>query len=336
MLTRGYFIGEIIDAFSDIAGQISTRGLVGLNDLSKHAEDFFKVVLNHLWNLSLVNLNEERSNAPGLDLGDEHAGIAFQVTAERTSAKVKDTLAKISADQLAIYPRVRVLIIGHRQISYTLDDAQCARVKFTPDDIWDVDTLCKRCMDLQIDVLQSLYNHVRSELARVRIELEVPDADGNYPTNVADFIEAIPKPRMSDLTKFNSFLKESGMAEPIDKTRKTFTKFSANLAKLPRITREFLTVMIERREIGATDHVEINADKLKRISRYPDIEGELRVLRNYDFVWLDEPSEEGDSYHWRISFPGTSSDFEPLFLDYVETNNIPLNKPLVSLDFSAF
>src|ERR1019366_3338235 len=47
-----------------------------------------KVTLNYLLNSSLVNLNDERSNAPGLDLGDEHEGIAFQVTAEKTSAKV--------------------------------------------------------------------------------------------------------------------------------------------------------------------------------------------------------------------------------------------------------
>jgi hypothetical protein len=51
--------------------------------------------------LSLVNLNENRSNAPGLDLGDEANGIAFQVTAERTSAKVNETLAKLTAAQIA-------------------------------------------------------------------------------------------------------------------------------------------------------------------------------------------------------------------------------------------
>ena len=65
MLTRGYFIGEIIDAFSSVAVQVSTQGRVGLDDLSKHAEDSFKTVLNYQWDLSLSNLNEERSNAPG-------------------------------------------------------------------------------------------------------------------------------------------------------------------------------------------------------------------------------------------------------------------------------
>src|SRR5260370_18393433 len=162
MLTRGYFSGEIIDSFSDIAAQVSTRSRLGLNDLSIHAEEFFKVALNLLLDLSLINLNNERSNTPGLDLGDQQAGIAFQVTAERSSAKVKDTLAKLPVQQIATYPKIRILIIGHKQSSYTLNDSQCARTGFTVDDIWDVDTLCKLCMDLQIHVLQSLYNHVRS------------------------------------------------------------------------------------------------------------------------------------------------------------------------------
>lgn len=342
MLTRGYFIGEIVDALSDVAGQVSTRGRLGLTDLNKHAEDFFKTILNHLFSYFLANLNEDRSNAPGLDLGDESNGIAFQITAERTSAKVNDTLKKLTDEQIAAYPKIRVLMIAGRQSSYTLDPAQCTRVGFREDDIWDIDVLCKRCMDLQIDVLQSVYNYVRTELARVKIELEIPDADGKYPTNIADYIESVSKAQMSDLLKFNRFLEEAGLGESVEKTREVFAKLATNLAKLPRITREFLAVMVERREtehrrgIGGGDHVEINADKLDRISRYPDRHGELRVLGAYSFVYLDEPSHRGESAYWRISFPGTPSVFTLLFLEYAETNNIALNRPLVSLDFSGF
>src|SRR5258708_17093339 len=95
---------------------------------------------------------------------------------------------------------------------------------------------------------------------------------------------------MADLENFNSFLEKAGLSEPIETTRQIFTELSSNLAKLPRISREFLTIMIERREterrggIGASDYIEINADKLERISRYPDRDGELRALGSYHFV----------------------------------------------------
>jgi hypothetical protein len=192
MLTRGYFIGEIVDALSDIAGHVSTRNRLGLTDLNRYAEDFFKTILNHLYALSLRNLNDERSNAPGLDLGDETNGMAFQITAERTSVKVNETLKKLTAEQIATYPKVRVLMIAGKQSSYTLDANQCTRVGFTMDDIWDVDVLCKRCMDIQIDVLQAVYDYIRTEIARVRIELEIPDSEGNYPTSLATYIPMNP------------------------------------------------------------------------------------------------------------------------------------------------
>ncbi len=341
MLTRGYFIGEIIDALSDVAVQVSTRNRLGLTDLNRYAEDFFKTILNQLYKLSLRNLNDERSNAPGLDLGDHANGIAFQITAERTSAKVNETLRKLTADQIATYPKIRVLMIAGKQSSYTLDADQCARVGFTTDDIWDIDVLCKRCMDLQIDTLQAVYDYIRTELARVKIELEIPDSEGNYPTNLAAYIEAVPKPQMSDLTTFSRFLEDAGHAAPIEKTRETFTDLSKSLARLPRITREFLAVMIERREPLRrrrwTTDIEINADKLERIAaRYPDHTGELRVLKSYGFIDIDESGHANESHHWRIRLPGMDSDFQMWFFEYIEEKGIALNRVLVSLDFSAF
>lgn len=340
MLSRGYFIGEIVDALSEVSAQASTRGRLGLTDLHKHAENFFMTILNLAYSYSLSNLNEERSNAPGLDLGDPTNGVAFQITTERTSQKVNHTLGKLTSEQIKAYPKVRILMIGGKQSTYSLDKELCEEVSFTEADIWDTDVLGKRCMDLPIDVLQSIYNHIRAEIARVRIDLEIPDAEGNFPTNIADYTEAIAKPRMSDLTKFNAYLGVDGDREPIETTRAALEALSKNLAALPRITREFLAVMIERRETedrpGRRGDIEINADKLERISRYPDFEGELRVLSSYGFVHLDEPTESGESHYWQIRFPGTPGDYELFILDYIEKHDIALNGPLVSLDFTAF
>lgn len=342
MLTRGYFIGEIVDALSDVAGQVSTRGRLGLTDLNKHAEDFFKTILNHLLSLSLANLNAERSNEPGLDLGDKIKKVAFQITATRTSAKVNDMLKKLSDEQIKTYTKIYVLMVAGKQSSYTLDATLSARASFDKDDIWDINDLGKLCMDLPVDVLQAVYNHVRSELARIKIELEIPDADGKYPTTLADFIEAIPKPQMSDFTKFNKLLEDEGLGENLEQTRKSFATLTAALAKLPRITREFLVMLIERREterrrpIGGNDHVEINADKLVRISRYPDNDGELRVLDSYGFVLFDEPDEPGESAYWRVLLPGLELEGFLALLEHTETIGIPLSRPLVALDFSDF
>ncbi|UPK26558.1 hypothetical protein [Bradyrhizobium sp. 195] len=250
-------------------------------------------------------------------------------------------MAKLTQEQLDAFPTIKVLILGSKQGSCTLDPDQCAPTGFKEEDIWDIHILCKRCMDLPVDVLQTLYNHVRAELARVRIELEIPDENGRFQTNVADYIEAIPKPRMSDLSKFKAYLRAEGLDDLTGKGEADFKRVSENLAKLARITREFLTMMIERRETeqrrGSTWHgMEINVDRLDRISSYPDSEGEVRLLREYNFIDLSDPDDENDSRYWYIYFAGTSEGFEYELVDYAKQNGIPLARPLVNLDFSEF
>jgi hypothetical protein len=55
---------------------------------------------------------------PGLDLGDSQNGWAFQVTAVKTSAKIKETLEKITPEQRKQYPNVRIVVIRKKQGSY--------------------------------------------------------------------------------------------------------------------------------------------------------------------------------------------------------------------------
>lgn len=340
MITRGHFIGEIVDTLSDISGQVQMRGKLGLTDLNIFLEDFFKTTLNHVVSLTLENLNSERSNFPGLDLGDKTNGWAFQVTSDKSSSKINETLKKVGRNQIRDFPNIKVLIIGAKQNSYSLDEALCKKVGFVEDDIWSVETLCKRCMDLPIDKLQMLYNHVRSESARIKIELEIPDEDGKFPTSAVNFFEAIPKAKLSKFKKFYKYIEVDEMEESVADVKAAFQHLSNLLSKLPRITREFYSLMIGRREQDSNGSfrgsLEINADKLHRISSYPDHEGELRLLQAYGLIDFDEPEHRNSSGSWRICFPETFDGFGVSVIEYAESNSIPLARPLVNLDFSDF
>ena len=107
MLTRGHLIGQIVDDLAGIAAQAKQRARLHLFDIHTHVENFAKEVLNRVLNLGLSNLNAEHSNNPGLDLGDATKGWAFQVTADKSGAKVKETLENIDEDQRARYPNIR-------------------------------------------------------------------------------------------------------------------------------------------------------------------------------------------------------------------------------------
>lgn len=55
---------------------------LGFTDLNKISEGFVLELFRELFSLpALRDLNEEQENFPGLDLGDDTKGIAFQVTA---------------------------------------------------------------------------------------------------------------------------------------------------------------------------------------------------------------------------------------------------------------
>ena len=65
MISRGHFIGEIIDLLGDISSQVTNRCSVGLFDLNRLIEDVFKDLLNIILEKNLINLNMSTA-IPGL------------------------------------------------------------------------------------------------------------------------------------------------------------------------------------------------------------------------------------------------------------------------------
>ena len=274
MITRGYFVGEIIDNLIGISHQADNRCKLGLTDMNKYLEDFIKEVLNIVLSINLVNLNQDRSNEPGLDLGDEFAKLAFQVTSQKSSAKVNETLMKLTAEQLKTYEKIKVFVIGTKQKAYTLEPTLCASCKFTEEDIWDISDLCRKTIDLSLEVLQTLHNYVKSGVVRVKIELEIPDIEGHYPTGMTDYIEKIPKPNLGDCKKYHEYheKKHKNFDSNLEEVQADFKKLSIKLARLPRITREFYAFLLERRDpearsavMGGREAYLFNYDRLKRI-----------------------------------------------------------------------
>lgn len=343
MITRGYFIGEIIDELAGIAYQVESRCALGLTDLNIFLENFFKEILNKVMGINMQNLNTERSNAPGLDIGDNLSKVAFQITSQKTSAKINETLKAVLAKGATDYDQILICIIGHKQKSYTLDSGLCKKMAFSEENIWDMNKLCKMVMDLPIGVIQSLHHYIKQEMVRVKVELEIPDTDGKFPTSVLEQIESIPKPIMSDFKIYYSFHKTQHpeWKLTLEDVQKDFEIFCQDLLRLPRITREFYAFLLERRdgawhETGASPFFRFNHDRLKRICHYPDTDGEIRLLAEHGFVDMNEPDRDGESPYVRIFAKASSFYFLFDFIDFIETTGIGLQKPIVHLNFGSF
>lgn len=348
MITRGHFIGEIVDELSIISEQVRLRNKLGMTDLSVIVENFFRDLLNAVFDCELENLNQNRSNEPGLDLGDKNKddGFGIQVTSNASSDKVNKTLAKITSDQAKIYKKIIVFVVGKRQTSYTLDDELVEKYKFVQDNIWDVDTLARQVVSLEIDKLQKVHRIVRANTVRLKIELEVPDDDGNFPTSGFDQWEQRATPRPGTGVPYTMFFNsEYGNLneEQIFAIQKEIANLANRLTRLPRITREFFAILFERRERGdsrrgftgiAMQHLLMS--KVKREFKGDDLNGELEILRHAGFLFIE--CEDQEEYGPPEIFIKISHNEDLLggFVEFVEHNKLSFRKVIGEADLSAF
>ncbi|WP_447873428.1 SMEK domain-containing protein [Serratia fonticola] len=366
MITSGYLIGQIIDELSDIAQQAKIRNKLGYTDLSVFVEDFFKVILNETFGFSLLNLNRTKANEPGLDLGDKKNRIAFQVTTNKASNKVIHTLIKITPEQRDAYDCFKVLIVGDKQDKYDAvitalenrtdtDDSSeenekkiHEKIMFEPStDIIDLTDLVREIVALDITNIQNIHTLVQNQTAKVKIELQVPDIEGNYPTSGYDFWESLPEPELGDGSRFAAWELEqiqsdrAPSADEIKAVRNDIEEIARRLNMLPRVTREFFAMLHERAEY-----------KRYRFDEYPSIfynvvlktyDGaklEIELLSSYGLISIefendfDEEKVPGEIglYMYNLTSPGFGLGFH----DFVKKNNLSFRDVLGKVDFSGF
>lgn len=337
MLTRGHLIGQLVDDFASVAAQARQRGKLHLFDIHTYVEDFICEVLNSIYGLALVNLNKDSLNHPGLDLGDKAKRIAYQITADKSSNKMRETLKKVSVADKAAYDTIRVFVIGEKQSSYTLDDEPFTGFGFTKANIVDFDDLCAALMPLGLPALMSLARYVRDEMRRVIVELEIPDENGLTQSSIDAYVEALPKPTLSDAAKMDAYYAQVGVDFDRQDAADSIKALSEMLTPLPRQTREVFRLMVQRRrsENASTDRFFIHDATLRRIYPREDLPEDLQLL---DDAGLVDYTDWGDGRapFWRLMIPGWGTNFHMIFVEYAEAKGINLNKPLVALDFSDF
>jgi len=91
---RQQSLSSIVESLSLYTNNIALQNGAGFFDSNKSAEDLFIKILNITYNLSLINLNTEKTNYPAIDLGDPNKRVSYQVTSESNTTKLKTTIAK--------------------------------------------------------------------------------------------------------------------------------------------------------------------------------------------------------------------------------------------------
>jgi hypothetical protein len=304
MITRGLIIGRIVDDVAGLKYQIQTRNKLQLFDLPKFCEDFCREVLNIIYNLDLINLNNERVNEPGIDLGDKRKKIAYQITSTKYSPKIKATLEVISEEQINDYETFKIFILGEKATSYTIDENLLNKFSFKIDQhIVDLDDLLKDIMVADIAILDSLYSLFQKEFRQVRIELEPVDSEGNFESSLYNQLENIPNRKPENANKLVALFDDDNFDDSTVNLN-TIQELYAKLSKIPRITRELIPIIVERGAKKGFNHSYHEYGILPQVLRNSlrltenELNSEIAILSDSGIIYFGEGYIEEAIYHY--------------------------------------
>lgn len=162
-------INEFREELISLSREIETSSSMGHFDINKVCEDLVCGLFRELFGLAqLRNLNNEgKQNFPGIDLADDKARIAIQVTSTSNIGKIKDsvtTFLKYKFNEK--YDRLIVFILTKKQPSYSQSAIdQSAQKAFLFDvtrDVMDYSDLAAKAATVRPQILTRSVTILRS------------------------------------------------------------------------------------------------------------------------------------------------------------------------------
>ena len=141
IITEGKQVEDVIARISWWVTTIALSNKISYQDINKQSESFALELLNLIYDLKMLDLNDEKTNFPGLDIGDATAKIAFQITSRTDTAKVIGTLGKvIKYKHEQRFPNgIRFLILRDgEKISFKTDKSDPTKILSTFDESKDI------------------------------------------------------------------------------------------------------------------------------------------------------------------------------------------------------
>lgn len=173
MLKETEIIKEIIDIFSREKMNIKSQCKAGIFDDNKYWENIIRYLMNTIYGFELKNLNEEKINYPGIDLGDQSEKIGVQVTETKTSAKLVRSLDKVLKNKVyEVYPKFCLFVLGDKQKTYSFDaNKYKGKIIFDPSsDIYDFQDLISEINKMNREEMQDVLDYLKMEFSEKRTD----------------------------------------------------------------------------------------------------------------------------------------------------------------------
>lgn len=162
------------------AQRIKERAKLNILDFNVHAENFYMHFLNKLYGWNLMNLNEIKQNAGGIDLVDEERKIIAQVSSTTTKQKLDDSFSKSKYKEYVGFNFKFISIAEDSSIKEYIIPDNIYNLKFDiEEDIIDINRILRKVLTLSIVEQKELYELVREEFGN---EIDILKMDSNLAT----------------------------------------------------------------------------------------------------------------------------------------------------------
>jgi hypothetical protein len=149
--------------------EVTGANAISRTDVNHIAEAILVPILveaygyHHLHSLNV----DEGENFPAVDLGDDEARVAIQVTSTRAIEKIRRTLETFGAHKLRErYDRLVIYILSRKQQTYSIDALKGVippGLSFDPkQDVWDSTDLIARLATLEIERAMRVLRHLEA------------------------------------------------------------------------------------------------------------------------------------------------------------------------------
>jgi hypothetical protein len=163
-MKRAEYYNYIEERLVTLAHRITIRGGLNLLDYHIYSEEFFRDLLNLLFEFNLINVNKITHNATAIDLIDSDKKIIIQVSSTSTKTKIENSLNNdFSKYDGYTFQFLSIAKSGKylRTISYTTPK----KLIFNPKkDIYDVKSILSIIKDFRIEKQKIVYDFIKKEL----------------------------------------------------------------------------------------------------------------------------------------------------------------------------
>jgi hypothetical protein len=178
---------QIATLMSSFVTQVKAHTSMGRTDINRIAETVLIPIFAEVFGYrELKNLNDsKRANYPAIDLGDDTARVAIQVTSTPSSDKIKHTLRGFVEHELySSFDRVQIYILTEKQKSYAAKGFEKiiqGKFHFDPkQDILDYQDLLRRISTFQVDQLERIHRILEANFSDRTIAIPLEENNSSH------------------------------------------------------------------------------------------------------------------------------------------------------------